>query len=142
MLKTLFKGKSNLQCIIKNQMRNNHNNLNKLLDSTTLERLRLSQINSEGREYIEKYILTTQISTIFGATGGVIIYGGEALLKNIEKDFLVHFIETLKGTTLGFIYGVWIGFFWPVTASVLIIRFGHLSLKTQSKNFSEMRFAF
>jgi len=124
MLKILFKGRNNLQCIIKNQVRYNCNNV---------ERLRFSQINSETRENIEKYILTTQICTILCTTGGVIIYGGDALLINVEKNFLVHFIETLKGATLGFMYGAWIGFFWPITASVLMVRFCDASLKAQYK---------
>jgi hypothetical protein len=126
MLKTLFKGRNNLQYIIKNQIKHNRNNL---------ERLKFLPINSEMHENIEKYILTTQICSFIGATGGVIIYGGDALMTNLEKNFLVHFIETMKGSTLGFIYGAWIGFFWPVTAFVLMIRCANLFLIVQHKLF-------
>jgi len=126
MFKTLFKPNNYLQNIIRNQIKNNKNNLNRFFNSQ-------SQINKEGKESIEQYILTTQICTVIGATGGIIIYGGDALLNNVEKNFLVHFIETMKGTTIGFMYGCWVGFFWPVTASVLMIRFCDASLKAQHK---------
>ena len=128
MLKILFEGRNNLQYMIKNQIIHNKTKLNRLLNSQT-------QVNCEMRKNIERYILTTQICSVIGATGGVIIYGGDALLSNLEKNFLVHFIETMKGSTLGFMYGTWIGFFWPVTACVLMIRFANLFLKVQHKLF-------
>jgi len=124
MFKTLFKSNNYLQNILRNQIKNNKNNLNKYLNT---------QINKDTKETIEQYILTTQISTVIGATGGIIIYGGDASLRNVEKNFLVHFIETMKGTTIGFMYGCWVGFFWPVTASVLMVRFCDASLKAQHK---------
>jgi hypothetical protein len=132
MFKTLFKPNSYLQNSLRNQIKHNKNNLNRFFNSHSHSHSH-SQINKQTRENIENYILTTQICSMVGATGGIIIYGGDALLKNAEKDFLVHFIETMKGTTIGFMYGAWIGFFWPITASVLMIRFCNASLKAQHK---------
>ena len=124
MLKTILKINTNLKYIIKNQTRNNHRKLDGFLSST--------QISEPTKKNIEHYILTTQICTIIGSTGGVILYGGDALLKNVEKGLLTHFIETMKGITIGLVYGSWFGFFWPITASVICVRFGHMSLKYHS----------
>uniref|UniRef100_A0A6C0KWG3 Uncharacterized protein n=1 Tax=viral metagenome TaxID=1070528 RepID=A0A6C0KWG3_9ZZZZ len=118
MLKTLFKPNLNyFQIILKNQIRHNSNNLNKFINTKGYK------INQEDKRCIEPLILFTQVSTVFCATGGVIIYGSHALIVNVEKPFIQHFIETLVGVTEGFFYGSFVGFFWPVTASVLVIKF-------------------
>jgi len=126
MFKTLFKTNIYLQSALRNQILNNKKKINRFLNSQ-------SDLNKETRENLEQFILTTQICSVIGATGGVIVYGGDALLNNIERSFLIHFIETMKGTTIGFIYGAWIGFFWPITASVLMIRFCNSSMKAYHK---------
>jgi hypothetical protein len=127
MLKTLFKNKIYFHKIVKNQIKHNSNNLNKFINPSGF------QINSEHKKCIENCILITQASTFFCATGGTIIYGLHALIINVEKPFIQHFFETLIGVTEGFFYGSFVGFFWPVTASVVIIKFANVSIKSHDK---------
>jgi hypothetical protein len=127
MFNSLIKGKKFLQITINNKMRH-------ICNDKFLSNVNNLKINYDESKYVKKYVFITKITTIVGATLGGIVYGSEELLKNVEKPFIIHFIETMKGTSDGIFYGTLIGFFWPITATVLLIRFSNLSLKAQYYN--------
>jgi energy-converting hydrogenase Eha subunit G len=123
MFERLLQGKNSIYILIKNQIKNNSNKIEHFLQNKM-------NIYPEKRKSIENLILVTQLSTIVGASGGVVIYGSEALFTNVDKAFIIHFIETMKGITNGLFLGGFVGFFWPVTSIVAIVRFSNLSLKS------------
>jgi hypothetical protein len=127
MFNSLIKGKKFLQITINNKMRH-------ICNDKFLNNINNLKINYDECKYVKKYVFITKITTIVGATLGGIVYGSEELLKNVENPFIIHFIETMKGTSDGIFYGTLIGFFWPITATVLLIRFSNLLLKTQYYN--------